>query len=73
MTAKHLPDVEFTETVSQALQAASDRQAILAEAIGERMDGASEEANADVSGPLRGMRQKGSGAVPSTSLPIRTI
>ena len=46
VTAKHRLDVEFTEAVSVALQAASVPQ-VTTEGDEERIEGTSEDANAD--------------------------
>ena len=46
VTAKHRLDVEFTEAVSEALQAASVPQ-VTTEGVEERIEAASEDAKAD--------------------------
>ena len=53
VTAKHRLDVEFTEAVSEALQAASVLM-VSTDGVEERIEGTSEDANADVGCALGG-------------------
>lgn len=53
VTAKHLLDVEFTEAVSQALQAASVPQ-VITDGVEKRIEGTSEDVNSDVGDLFKG-------------------